>query len=397
MLVELTVENIAIIERCQISIGSGFTVLTGETGAGKSLLVDALELALGERADTELVRTGATKASVSAVLDLSGDAALLGKCREAGIEPEGSELLAEQQSLLYIQREVYAEGRSQCRVNGKMTPVSSLRQLGQFLVDLHGQHDHQSLLDPARHIGFLDDWIGEPARALIQRVAETYSQVLATRQKLASLRAGLRDREHRLDLLRFQVSEIESAAPKPGELEEMETMIERLRNVERIGNAAALALDSLIAGDRSAADAVRLGVKAVEEAARYDPSLAPVLETLGSALVQIEEGSRDLTLYLDRLEADPERLEEVAGRIDLLRRLRRKYGEDEVAVLAFLEEARRELDLLGDAEASEEEFATALAQAETHLSTLALELSALRKERAAEFADKVQGQLRDLA
>jgi len=397
MLVELTVENIAIIERSQIALGPGFTVLTGETGAGKSLLVDALELALGERADTELVRSGATRASVSAVIDLSDAPALVSKCLEFGIEPESSDLLSDRQCLLYIQREVYAEGRSQCRVNGKLTPVSSLRQLGQFLVDLHGQHDHQSLLDPTRHIVFLDSWIGPPALDLAAQTAERYSTVQAARQKLAALRAGLRDREHRLDLLRFQVTEIESVGPKQGEMEELEILVEKLRNIERIAGAAALALDSLVGSDRNAADAVRLGVKAIEEAARFDPALDPIRETLSTALVQLEEGGHDLNDYIDRLDSDPAQLEEAAGRIDALRRLRRKYGEDESAVFVFLDGARRELDLLGDAEASEEELAAALANSETSLRVRAEELSSLRKQRAIEFAKRVQSELRDLA
>ena len=159
MIVELTVENLAIIERSHISLGPGFTVLTGETGAGKSLLIDAIELALGERADAELVRTGAARASVNVVLDLSNETVALEKCAELGVPLEDN--------LLYIQREVFAEGRSQCRVGGKMIPVSALKQLGQFLVDLHGQHDHQSLLDSARHIAFLDAWIGKPSATLL--------------------------------------------------------------------------------------------------------------------------------------------------------------------------------------------------------------------------------------
>ncbi len=389
MLIELTVENIAIIERCQIVLGPGFTVLTGETGAGKSLLVDALELALGERADTELVRSGATRAVVSAAIDLSAAQELIEKCRQVGIEPE--------EGCIHINREVFAEGRSQCRINGKLTPVSILRQLGQFLVDLHGQHDHQSLLDPSRHVGFLDSWIGAPALGLLERIGAAHQTATTARLKLAALRAGLRDREHRLDLLRFQVSEIEGVDPKPGEMEELASQLSRLKNSERLADAASLSLQAIRDGDRNAADGLRLAVKAIEEVVRFDPSLEPVLAALSAAQVQLEEGARDLSNYADRLESDPELLEDVAERIDALRRLRRKYGEDEHAVLAFLEDARRELELLGGAEASEEELIAALEDAETELRGQAGELSSLRKERSIEFAELVQGQLRELA
>lgn len=389
MLVELTVENIAIIERSQIALGAGFTVLTGETGAGKSLLIDAIELALGERADSELVRTGAAKASVSVAFDLAPKTGLAAKCQEFGIEIEDGGL--------FIQREILVEGRSQCRVNGKLTPVSTLRQLGQYLVDLHGQHDHQSLLDPTRHIAFLDAWIGAPALQLLEQTALAHGAAQVARQRLAALRAGLRDREHRLDLLRFQVNEIESVNPRPGEMEELEGQLSRLKNVERIASATASALAGLRDAEDNAADLLRGCVKSLEEALRFDPEIGGPLETLRAALIQLEEGTYDLGAYADKLEADPALLEEVAGRIDSLRRLRRKYGEDEVAVIAFLEEARGELELLSDAEASEEELAAAVEQAETRLRAVASELSSLRRERAIEFAERVQQQLRDLA
>lgn len=389
MLVELTVENIAIIERSQIALGPGFTVLTGETGAGKSLLVDAIELALGERADSELVRAGARKANVSLAVDLSGSPDLRLRCQELGIELEDG--------MLHIQREVLVEGRSQCRVGGKLTQVSALKQLGGYLVDLHGQHDHQSLLDPVRHIGFLDDWIGAPARSLLQELSGLHCEALEARQRLAALRAGMRDREHKLDLLRFQVQEIEAVEPRPGEMEELDAQLSRLKNVERLASSASAALQALQGGESNAADGLRSAVKAIEEVARFDPSIEEVLDTLRAALIQLEEGAHDLAGYAEGLDSDPARLEEVAERIDSLRRLRRKYGEDEAAVLDFLETARRELDVLSDAEASEESLLDVVNRTEAELAARAAELSSLRKERSIEFAQLVQSELRELA
>ena len=389
MIVELTVENLAIIERAHIGLGPGFTVLTGETGAGKSLLVDALELALGERADSELVRAGASRASVSAVLDLSNEANALEKCTELGIPLE--------ENLLYIQREVFAEGRSQCRVGGKMVPVSALKQLGQFLVDLHGQHDHQSLLDESRHIGYLDAWIGKPATSLLGEIAGCYAEVENARRNLQSLRTGMRDRAHRLDLLRFQVNEIEATSPVAGEMEELEAQISRLKHAEKLSTASFGALEAIADREDCAVDLLGAGLKALEDCIRFDASLGELISPFREALYQIEEGVHGLRGYSESLEADPGKLEEVAARIDALKRLRRKYGEDEVAILVFLEQARHELALLEDSEASEEELKAAVERTERQLNEVCGRLSELRKARASEFSSLVQAQLRDLA
>jgi DNA repair protein RecN (Recombination protein N) len=389
MIVELTVENLAIIERSHISLGPGFTVLTGETGAGKSLLIDAIELALGERADAELVRTGAARASVNVVLDLSNESIALEKCAELGIPLEDN--------LLYIQREVFAEGRSQCRVGGKMIPVSALKQLGQFLVDLHGQHDHQSLMDPARHIGYLDDWIGKPAAELLAGVVVAFGEAEDARRKLNSLRAGMRDREHRLDLLRFQVNEIEATSPVAGEMEELETQLSRLKHTEKLASAAFGALESISDQDDCAIDLLGSALKNLEDCVRFDASLEERIAPIREALIQAEEGVHGLRAYAEVLEADPAKLEEVAARIDALKRLRRKYGEDEGKILEFLENARHELALLEDSEASEEDLRAAVDRADERLNKIAGELSKLRKGRATEFSGLVQTQLRDLA
>jgi DNA repair protein RecN (Recombination protein N) len=389
MIVELTVENLAIIERSQLTLGPGFTALTGETGAGKSLLIDAIELALGERADSELVRSGAPRASVSVVLDLSDNPDLIAKCNELGIELDDT--------TLYINREVFAEGRSQCRVGGKLTPVGALRQLGQYLVDLHGQHDHQSLLDPERHVVFLDDWIGKPAEELLGLVSEAAYRADDIRRRLNTLRQGQRDREQRLDLLRFQINEIESLNPRPGEMEELEVQLSRLQHVERLAQAAFGALDSLEDREQSADELLSGAVKAIEDSVRYDASLEEIAETLRGALVQLQEGAHALRNYSEEIEADPAKLDEVANRIDALKRLRRKYGDDEATILQFLDKARNDLESFEDAEGNETELAAALEAAEGELAERCAELTSLRKERSIEFAELVQAQLRDLA
>lgn len=389
MIVELSVENLAIIEESRLEFGPGFTALTGETGAGKSLLIDAINLALGDRADTDLVRMGASRASVSVVFDLAASPDTLAKCRELGFGGEDSRL--------YISREVLAEGRSQCRINGRLAPLSGLRQLGAVLVDLHGQHDHQSLMDQERHLGFLDDWIGAPARELRARVASACERAQEAKKRLAVLRTGVRDREHRLDLLRFQVREIEEVAPEAGELEELETRLSRLKNAERLSGAAFGAVDSLSDREGSAIELLGASLKPLEDAVRFDASLDEILAPLRSALIEATEAVHQLRSYAEALDSDPAELERVAARIDSLKRLRRKYGEDEAAVLAFLQQAQHELALLEDAETSEADLVEAVARADADLAEECGRLSALRAERAVDFARLVEDQLCDLA
>lgn len=388
MIVELTVENLAIIERAQVAFGPGFTVLTGETGAGKSLLVDALELAIGQRADTDLVRAGARLASVNVTLDLSASPEAAAKCAELGVALEDA--------VLYIQREVFAEGRSQCRVAGKLTPVAVLKQIGNLLVDLHGQHDHQSLLDPLRHLGYLDQWIGAPVHAAATRVREKFAAYHQAHVQLAELRKGMRDREQRLDLLRYQINEIESIRPIPGESEELETKLFRLRYAEKLATATFAALDAVGDRENCASDLLGLASKSLGDVTRYDASLDEFVAQLEEARVLAEEVAHRLRDYAEQLEADPAELDSATARLDSLKRLKRKYGETEEAVLAHMESAAAELALLDDADRNEEDLQAAATAALAEAMTAANELSAIRRGKASEFAALVQAELHDL-
>lgn len=389
MILELTVENIAIIDRSQIALGPGFTALTGETGAGKSLLVDAIDLALGGRADSDLVRTGAARGQVRLVADLSSNPAAAAKCAELGVELEDGQL--------FVHRELSAEGRSTCRIGGKLSPVGALKQIGALMVDLHGQHDHQSLLDPARHLEYLDAWIGEESAGLLATVGRLHQHVESIRAKVRALQAGRRDREQRLDLLRFQVSEIEAVGPKAGEFEELEASLSRLRNVEKLAEASFGALEKLSGTDQAAAEQLGAALKSLEQAARLDPTLEEPLGPLREALYGLEDAVGGLRVYAEALESDPEALEEAAGRLDGLKRLRRKYGDDETAILAFYEDAKAQLDLLENADESEEELQHQLESAERDLAAAASELTECRRRHALRFDELVTTELRDLA
>lgn len=389
MIVLLSVENVAIIERAQLRLGPGFTVLTGETGAGKSLLIDAIELVLGERADSDLVRAGAARAVVSAVFDFSADPALLRLATEEGLSLEDG--------LLYVQREVSAEGRSSCRVGGKLTPVSALKRLGQRVVDLHGQHDHQSLLHPDRHGEFLDGWIGDPIPQQRAAVAEAYYAWAEAKQNFNALQRGLREREQRIDMLRFQVEEIRQADVRIGECEETSALLQRLQHSEKLAESVFGALTGLADQERCAMDLAGDALRNLEAVQRYDPDMEDFVEQVRSAWVGLDEAVRSLRAYADRLEVEPNKIEEVAERLDLLKRLRRKYGEDEAAILDFYAEAERELGLLTDHEQSLERLEAEVAATERKARAAASALTQTRRERSGEFAERVAEQLHDLA
>lgn len=393
MLIELTVENVAIIEKVRLDLGSGFTALTGETGAGKSLLVDAIELALGERADSDLVRSGASSAVVTAVFDLSASFDLRDACAEMGYPAE--------EGLLAIQREVAAEGRSTVRINGKMAPVNVLKRIGTRLVDLHGQHDHQSLLHPESHLGLLDAWIGEPALVLREQVSAQLASLQSLKTEFNRLRTGRREREARLDLLRFQIKEIQDAQLGLGELEAVESRLARLKNAERLSDFTEAARQSLEA-DGAARDAVRSAEHDLNQATKLDPALREALEPLQAAQAYLEEAVRSLSAYRDALEADPNELESLAERLDDLKRLVRKYGEAEAddpvaTVIAFADAAAMELASLESGEQDESQLESRILAAQEAVQKTADQLTALRNEKGPSFAALVTGELRELA
>jgi DNA repair protein RecN (Recombination protein N) len=389
MLRELTVENLAIIERVHLQLDEGFVALTGETGAGKSLLIDAIDLALGGRADSSLVRAGADRCRVDLAIETTPGSELEAKCDELGVSRD--------EGLLTVQREVSAEGRSTVRLNGKLAPVGTLRELGRLVADLHGQHEHQSLLDPDRQLDFLDGWIGPEATKARAAVATSYERVSSLKARLGRIRAGQREREQRIDLLRFQVNEIQEVSPRPGEMEELEATVGRLQNLEKISEALQSSLQALSEQEGSSVEVVSGCVREVETLERHDPELAQATEPLKQALFSLEDGVRALRTYADNLESDPQQLDVVAERLDALRKLRRKYGEDETAVLQHLQEAERELEELQADETSEEKVVAELEQAEESFAGVLAELTKLRQEKAQLFAEEVTRELRELA
>lgn len=388
MLLELTVQDVGIIDRCELSLGRGFTVLTGETGAGKSLLVDAIGLALGGRADSELVRSGAKKAVVT--LSVIASSTVLAVCAENGIELEDD-------GVLVIHREVSAEGRSTVRVNGRLASVGTLRRIGRELVDLHGQHDHQSLIDVERQIDFLDEWIGVDGWSLRKECASLHSDREQTRRRLEALRSSRRDTEQRIDMLKFQIEEIESVGPVQGEFEELAARLSRLQHSEKLSQSVGEAVLKLFDDDSPALERLGQAVRVLEESAKLDPELESTLDPLRQALYSLEDGERALRDYNGKLEMDPAALEEAAARMDSLKRLRKKYGEDETVVVSYLDNAKQELLSLTGGESSEDELTELMEKQSQQLRSSADKLTKLRKKRAEDLGGLITKNLHDLA
>lgn len=372
MIQTLSVENFAIIESVSVDLAGGFTVFSGETGAGKSLLVDAIQLALGGRADSDQVRSGHERALIKMTVQ-------------------------SRSNLLAVEREIYAEGRSTAKINGKIMPISSLRELGRALVDLHGQHDHQQLLNPETHGQSLDGWLGAEAQPLRDQVAERWDHLAAAKRRLESIRSGRREWERQIDSLKFQIEEIEQVHPELGEFENLELQIARLRHAEQLGEAVASALEALSDGEANGIDCVAASARQLSAAIKMDGSLAGITDSLNEAVVLLQEASHELRSYYDDVEANPQLLDDLQSRCDDLNRLRRKYGEDEASVLAHLERCQNELLELTDFSGDEDSLAAEVDRLEEATLEAAEKLSAVRRKQGPQFELAVIKSLKELA
>jgi DNA repair protein RecN (Recombination protein N) len=390
MLQSLSIRNFAIIDRLDLEFGAGFQVMTGETGAGKSIIIDALNLILGGRAGTEMVRGGAERAVIDAVFAIRGSDEVQRIVQEMGFELEDDQL--------FLSREVAANGKSSCRIMGRPATVAQLKEIGDWLVDLHGQHEHQSLLAVSRHLDILDEWGGKALQSLRAEVAEAYHHLQRLRREKESLETDARERAHLLDLYAFQVKEISDAKLQAGEEEELQADHRRLANAQKLAESAAGAAEALGGGDSSGAlEALAVAVRVLEEAASLDDTLAPILESVRSASYELTEAERDLTRYQDAIEFNPERLALIEERLELLRTLKRKYGDSVEEILRYGEETAAKLETLSHSEERGAQLGAEIAAAEKRLNDLCARLSQLRHKAGAEFQKITLAELRDLA
>ncbi len=392
MLQELRIRDFAIIDELDLRFESGLVVLTGETGAGKSIIVDAVELVLGEWADATVVRTGADRSLVEAVFRLEADqqARIGPMLRREGLEGDDPDLLL-------LGREVWLNRRNICRVNGRAVTLKMLREVTEGLVDIHGQSEHLSLLRVPEHAKLLDRYGG--LEGLRGDVAATVTRVEQVRAQLKELRRDERELAHRADLLRFQIDEIASAALELGEEAALREERPRLANAERLAELTQEVVFAIEEGDSqtpAAVDSLGTALSSLAEAARVDPSLESLLASAESISFELEELVRQLRDYQARIEYNPQRFREVEERLALIRRLERKYGETVEEVLAYAEEAKAELDTITHSDERIEELEAEEEQLLEELGRQALALSEQRRDAAKGLARRVEQELVDL-
>ncbi len=393
MLTELTIRDFTIIDHLNIRLHSGFNVFTGETGAGKSILIDALELLMGGRSNSSLVRAGVKRALIEGRFRLipAAQARIAPLLEENGLE-------GDEPDLLLLGREVRANGRSVSRVNGRAVTLSLLREVADGLVDIHGQSEHLSLLKVRAHVGLLDRYaeLDEPRQSLAKRVRA----LRRTRRQLKQLLRDERAMARRADLLQFQVEEIGQANLELGEEEELGEERNRLANAEQLATLAGEVYRALQeAGDEgvlSAIDLVSEALRALTALARIDASMADARETLESVSYQLDDLAATLLDYQETIEYNPRRLTRIEDRLDLIYRLKRKYGDSIEEILAFAKQAAAELEEISHSEERVEALQAQETKLLAEIGRLAVDLSAQRRQAAERLAAAVEAELEDL-
>ncbi len=384
MLSLLHIENIAVIEQADISFDKGFNVLTGETGAGKSIVIDAISAILGQRAYRDMIRTGANKASVRAVFTR---VPMLSWFAENGVEYDEETV---------IQRDIFMDGKNVCRVNGALVTVAMLHKLGVQLINIHGQHDSATLFDEENHLRFLDAFADNgDLRADYQ---EKFAAVSALRREIDRMTMDEGEKLRRMETLKYQVAEIEKADLKSGEDEELEQRRKLLQNSEKLSQGLEEATEALLGGDENDGAAALLAQAAysLSRIARYSDDYTAFQERLTDLKYQVQDIADEVRDSLDELCYSADELERIESRLDVIHRLRRKYGADCHEILAYLDKAQKELDEIEFADDRVEQLKKKLAKQEKEAWDAALLLRKNRQEQGKILADKILSELAQL-
>ena len=384
MLSLLHIENIAVIESADISFDAGFNVLTGETGAGKSIVIDAISAILGQRAYRDMVRTGTNKASVRAVFTGVPE---LSWFAENGVEYDPETI---------IQREVYLDGKNVCRVNGQLVTVSILHKLGIQLINIHGQHDSASLFDEANHLIFLDDFAGN--ESLRQAYSEKYAAVDKLRREISRMSMDESEKLRRMETLKYQIEEIEKANLRPGEDDELEARRKLLQNSEKISNGLNDAVENLYGGDDTdgAASLLSIAERALARVSKFSEDISSLHEKVADLMYQVQDVAEIAREVRDDLAYSADELEQIESRLDVIHKLRRKYGASCTDILEYLEKAGKELDEIEFADDHLEKLKKKLNKAEKEAWDAALALRENRKETAGKLSGRILTELSQL-
>ena len=391
MLEHLHIRNVALIKESEISFGDGLNILTGETGAGKSMIIDSLQFALGGSAGKDFLRHGEKQAAVEALFSVQSQA-LTEKLAENGIVPE-------EDGTLLITRTLSEPGKSVCRINGSTVTVGMLKEIAEDMIDIYGQHEHQSLLNPVKHIRLLDRFCGAGFGEAMEEYKNSRQRLKDLEKQLTILIGDESQREQRMDMLLFQKEEIEAAELQEGEEDALLEQKKRLSSMERLIRLTGESVTLLYDGDDrapSACDQLGDALAKLREAAEYDAALSPLADALADGYAAVEDCARELKREAEKQEADPEELERIEERLQLFYKLKRKYGGSIEAVLEFYEKAVQELEFLSNSSEKAAELSAKKAEEEKRLSALAETLTARRRATAEQVEEQIETALHDM-
>lgn len=388
MLSRLFIKNIALISKLEVEFAPGLNILTGETGAGKSIIIDAINLALGERAEYGLIKHGETKASVEAEFELTDSSAVHGALRDLEIESEDGYMI--------VSRELTSAGRSVCRINGTVVSQTALKSVMDLMVDVHGQHEHQSLLSPKHHLGYLDEYAKETVSPILEKVAKAYDSFKSLEKEMKKSFLSPEERERKIDTLTYQINEIEALNIKPGEDEELSRTRDLLMNSEHIASALQNAYDGIYGGDVTAMSLLRASLGELSSIADLSENYASLSERCDEVFYALEDIALSIRQEKDGSTFEISDLEQVEERLNTLNGLKRKYGGTTEDVLKFLESAKTELDEILSGEEQAAKKAALLEKHKNDYYKYSEELTTARRAAAEKFSKEVVAELSDL-
>ncbi len=389
MLQELSIQNFAIIERLNVEFDSGMTVLTGETGAGKSIIIDAVGLLAGGRGSVDFIRKGAKKAILQGMFSINKNPETMALLDQYGIEHADTTLI--------LQRELQTSGRNVCRINGSLVNTTVLKRIGETLIDIHGQNEHQELMQPEKHLGMLDEFARHEIQPLLKQYQEVFSAYQSLRKKFDQKKANEKEWAQRVDMLRFQVKEIEDANLQVGEEEKLNSQKELLENYQKISTAlqtAQLALES--EESQGAIDTAGEAMNALRDIEDLNDKYKAISGVVASAYYQLQDAASEISSEMDSMEWDEGKLDQVEKRLEEIYQLKRKYGDTVEQILKYDQKVSKELHSMVDSESDEDQMENQIQQFEVQLKNFAGQLSIARKKAAHELQSAVHEQLKQL-
>ncbi|WOA49907.1 DNA repair protein RecN [Enterococcus faecalis] len=388
MLQELSVKNFAIISSLQLEFQMGMTVLTGETGAGKSIIIDAMGLLTGGRGSSDYIRQGANKCTLEGLFSMPKSQELKQLLEELGIETEEDSLV--------IQRDISASGKNVCRVNGRIVNITNLKRIGEYLVDIHGQNEHQELMQSERHIDMLDEFGGKKLLAVKEKYTRAYQEYRALKAKVRKRQKNEKEFAQRMDMLHFQSDEIASAQLVAGEEEQLLEERNKLNNFQKIADALTISYAALNGEDDSSLDKIGTSMNELASIESLDSEYKTLSDTVQNAYYLLQEASGDLSRLIDGLELDEGRLNEVENRLELIRQMKRKYGDSIETILSYYEEITKELAEADFLEGGTGDLEALLAEKQQAAHQQALTLRKERKRLAKELEQQILTELKEL-